>query len=90
MPVTKKRIPERRCCGCGLSMPGKEMIRIVRTPEGAIAIDETGKANGRGAYICRNAECIARAAKKDSLGRSLKASVAASVYEELKERCSAD
>ena len=90
MPVTKKRIPERRCCGCGQNMPGKDMIRIVRTPEGDIKIDETGKANGRGAYICMNAECVNKAAKKDSLGRSLKSTVPAAVYEELKERCIAD
>ena len=53
MPAVK-RIPERKCCGCGVSGPGKDMIRIVRTPEGDVLIDETGKKNGRGAYVCRN------------------------------------
>ncbi len=90
MPVKTKRIPERRCCGCGLNMPGKDMIRIVRSPEGDIAIDDKGKMNGRGAYICRNAECINKAEKKDSIGRSLKAAVPAEIYKELKERCVGD
>ncbi len=89
MPAVK-RIPERKCCGCGVSGPGKDMIRIVRTPEGDVLIDETGKKNGRGAYVCRNESCITKAAKKNSIGKSLNAQTDVTLYEELKKRCTAD
>ena len=88
MPKAVKRIPERRCCGCGVSKAGREMIRIVRTPEGVVMIDDSGKANGRGAYICSDPACIARAEKKGTIGRSLKAETEPSLFEDLRKRCS--
>ena len=66
------------------------MFRIVRTPEGAVLIDETGRMNGRGAYICRDRDCIARAEKKNSIGRSLKTEAGRELYEDLKTRCGRD
>lgn len=89
MPAVK-RIPERKCCGCGESGPGRDMIRIVRTPEGDVIIDDTGKKNGRGAYICKNESCVAKAEKKNSIGRSLKADTPGTLYEELRKRCKGD
>lgn len=90
MPAVIKRIPERKCCGCGLVRPGKEMIRVVRTPDGNVVIDDTGRQNGRGAYICRDADCISKSEKKNSIGRSLKTETDKALYEELKKRCSGD
>ena len=59
------------CVGCREMKEKRELIRIVRTPEGEVAIDETGKRSGRGAYICRNAECLKRAIKQKQLERQL-------------------
>ena len=66
-----KKIPMRMCVGCREMKEKRELIRIVRTPEGEVAIDETGKRSGRGAYICRNAECLKRAIKQKQLERQL-------------------
>ena len=66
------------------------MFRIVRTPEGDVLIDESGRMNGRGAYICRDRDCIARAEKKNSIGRSLKTETGRELYEDLRTRCGRD
>jgi len=63
----------------------KQMIRIVTTKEGEIFVDETGKKNGRGAYICRDMECFNKAQKKHSLERSLKCSISEEIYEKLRQ-----
>ena len=60
----EKKIPERRCVGCGESFPKRDLLRVVRTPEGNVTLDATGKANGRGAYVCRRSECFRTARKK--------------------------
>ena len=73
----------RHCTGCGAELPKSELIRIVRSPEGAISIDERGKSPGRGAYVCRKASCITKAAKTGRLGRSLGTQIPAEVYESL-------
>ena len=62
-----KKSPTRRCTGCGEMKDKKELIRVVRTPEGAIVIDRTGKINGRGAYLCDDPGCLRKAQKKRSL-----------------------
>lgn len=67
--MATKRIPMRMCTACREMKPKAELMRIVRTPEGEICIDATGKLNGRGAYICRSSECLAKAQKINSLGR---------------------
>jgi predicted RNA-binding protein YlxR (DUF448 family) len=67
----KRKIPERTCVGCRAVQPKKEMIRIVRTVDGRIDIDKTGKKSGRGAYICPNQECLELALKRNALSKSL-------------------
>lgn len=69
--MKEKKIPERRCVGCGTSFPKSELIRVVRTPEGTIELDATGRKNGRGAYLCKKAECFKLAAKKNRLSSNL-------------------
>lgn len=83
--MTNKRIPTRICVGCRESKPRKELLRIVKTPEGEIRSDATGRMNGRGAYICRNAECLHKARKSKGLERSLKSPISPEVYEYLEK-----
>ena len=83
MSVTKK-VPMRQCVGCGEMKPKKELIRVLKTAENEIIIDKTGKKNGRGAYICPNADCLGKAIVSKGLERSFKMPVDKSVYEELK------
>lgn len=73
----------RRCCGCYAMKPKRELIRIVRNPEGNFALDKTGKQNGRGAYLCQDALCLQTLRKKRGLDRSFKCSVPAEVYDAL-------
>ncbi len=80
-----KKIPMRRCTGCGEMKSKKEMIRVIRTAEGEILLDATGKKNGRGAYLCFSAECLEKAVKSRGLERSLKVPVPQEVYENLKK-----
>ncbi|WP_334304397.1 RNase P modulator RnpM [Johnsonella ignava] len=81
--MIKKKQPQRLCIGCGIQKDKKEMVRIVRTEDIQIIIDETGKKNGRGAYICKNAECMKKALKSRGLDRSFKIPVSKEVYENL-------
>ena len=81
----EKKIPLRRCCGCMQSRPKKELLRILKTPEGTILVDPTGRANGRGAYLCRTVSCLHKAVKAKSLERSLKCSVSSDVFELLEK-----
>ena len=81
--ATPKKIPVRRCTGCGEHYPKNELIRILKTPEGEIVLDTTGKRSGRGAYICKNAECLKKARKQRRVEASLECSVPAEVYEKL-------
>jgi predicted RNA-binding protein YlxR (DUF448 family) len=76
-----KKIPERRCVGCGEHFPKKELIRIVRKPDGEVVLDLTGKANGRGAYLCRSEKCLLKARKSGRLANSLSCAIDESVYE---------
>ncbi len=75
----------RQCTGCREMKSKKEMIRILKTAEGEIILDATGRKNGRGAYICRSEECLEKAVKNHGLERSLKTAVPDAVYEELKK-----
>ncbi len=78
-----KKIPLRRCVGCGESKPKKELIRVVRTPEADIILDPTGKKSGRGAYVCRDKACLRKAMKSKRLERSLETAIPAEVCESL-------
>lgn len=66
-----KKIPMRQCLGCREMRMKRELVRIVRSPEGTVSVDTKGKAPGRGAYVCRNAECLKRAIRSKALSRSL-------------------
>ena len=79
-----RKIPMRKCVATMESLPKKELIRIVRTPEGTVEIDETGKKNGRGAYLKRSVEALEIAKKKKSLARSLECEIPEELYEELR------
>lgn len=79
-----KKIPMRRCVATGESLPKKALLRIVRTPEGIVKIDESGRLNGRGAYLKRSVEAVDIAKKKKALARALECEIPEEVYEELK------
>ncbi len=79
-----KHIPIRTCVGCRTSGSKRGLLRIVRTPSGTIIVDPTGKASGRGAYVCADEACIAAAQKKHVLDRHLRQSVPPEVYEALR------
>ena len=81
----QKKIPMRKCVGCGEMKEKKEMIRVLKTPEDEIILDTTGRANGRGEYICNSADCLAKAIKNKGLERSLKSQIPEEVSARLKE-----
>ena len=83
-----KKIPLRKCTGCGEMKTKKELIRVLKTPEDTIVLDKTGKKNGRGAYLCKSAECLKMAAKSKGLERSLKVQIPKEVYEALEKEFS--
>lgn len=80
-----KKIPKRTCIGCNETKEKKELIRIVKNKEGEIFVDKTGKANGRGAYLCDNKECLEKAIKTKKLERTFETSIDTKIYEELKQ-----
>ncbi len=80
---TNKKIPLRKCVATGEMLPKKAMIRIVRSKEGEVSVDPTGKKSGRGAYVSKSEEAVELARKKQILERQLEASIPDEVYEEL-------
>lgn len=78
-----KKIPMRKCLGCNGSFPKKELVRVVRTPENNVIIDKTGKANGRGAYVCKSKECLKKAIKSKRISHSLEVEIPDGLMEEL-------
>lgn len=83
--MAEKKVPLRKCTGCGEMKNKKEMLRIIKTPEDKIVLDTTGRQNGRGAYICGSSECFHKARKTKALERSLKAVIPEEVYDELEK-----
>lgn len=81
--MANKKIPMRQCVGCGQMKEKKKMFRIIHTPEDTIVLDSTGKKNGRGAYICPDAECLTKARRSKGLSRSLKMAIPDEIYEQL-------
>ncbi len=79
------KIPMRMCLGCREMRPKKELVRVVRSPEGEIALDTTGRMHGRGAYLCPNAECAAKALKQKQLERAFGCPVPESFRDTLRE-----
>lgn len=84
-----KKIPMRQCTGCREMKPKRELIRVVRSPENEIALDFKGKAQGRGAYVCKSQECLKKAIKSKALERSLEVSIPEEIYSQLKEQMEA-
>ncbi len=80
-----KKVPMRMCTGCREMKPKKELIRVVKTTEGDIRLDATGKLNGRGAYICKSSECLARAEKSNAFSRAFETKVDGEIYRRLEE-----
>lgn len=80
-----KKIPLRQCVGCGEMKGKKDMIRVLKSAENEFCLDSTGKKNGRGAYICKNKECLQKAIKNKGLERSFKMSIPAEVSRSLEE-----
>lgn len=82
--MKKRKIPLRKCTGCQEMKSKKELVRVVKSDDGEISIDTTGKKQGRGAYICPNMECLLKAQKTKGLERSFKTGIPKEVYENLK------
>lgn len=82
---TVKKIPMRQCIGCGEMKSKREMLRVLRTTEGEIVLDATGRKNGRGAYLCSSRECLQKAIRSKGLERALKTAVPSEVYESLEK-----
>lgn len=80
---THRSVPMRKCTGCNEMKPKKELIRVVRSPEGEISLDTTGKKPGRGAYICRDKQCLAKAKKAGRLEKAFSCSIPAEIYDNL-------
>ena len=79
----QKKIPMRQCVGCREMKANKELVRVVRSPEGEISLDFRGKAPGRGAYVCPQAECLRRAIKSRALERGLDCQIPQEIYNQL-------
>ena len=85
----QKKIPMRQCLGCREMKPKKELVRVVRSPEGEISLDFRGKAPGRGAYLCPNTACLQKARKAKALERSFDTAITSEIYDALLERMEA-
>ena len=81
-----KKIPMRMCNGCMEMKPKKELIRIVKNSEGILSVDLTGKKPGRGAYICKDPQCLEKAIKSKRINKNLETNVSAEIYDNLKEQ----
>jgi predicted RNA-binding protein YlxR (DUF448 family) len=75
--IRPRRIPQRTCIGCRMTSAKREFVRIVRTPDGRVEVDPTGKKPGRGAYLCRQRGCWEAALRRDQVGRALKTALSA-------------
>ncbi len=83
--TTNRKVPLRKCVGCGEMKSKKEMMRVLKTAEGEFVLDATGKQNGRGAYLCFSKECFEKAVKSKGLERSFKQSIPKEMYEKLEK-----
>ena len=78
--MKEKKIPLRMCTGCGEHKPKRELVRVVKSPEGEISLDLTGRKSGRGAYICPSIECLAKAKKAKRLEKAFSCQIPDDVY----------
>ena len=86
--TTKRKIPMRKCVGCGEMKPKTELMRVLRTEENEFVLDTTGKKNGRGAYLCMSKDCFEKAVKSKGLERSFKQAIPTEVYDRLEKEMS--
>ena len=84
-----RKIPMRQCLGCNEHKPKQELLRVVRSPEGEVSLDTTGRKSGRGAYICRDVKCLRRARKSRRIERNLECEIPESVYDVMEQELSA-
>lgn len=85
-----RKVPMRQCAGCGQSRPKSELLRVVRSPEGEISLDRTGRAPGRGAYLCPSAECLKKARKSKRIDRSMETHIPDEIYDRIQKELEAD
>ena len=78
----QKKIPMRQCLGCREMKPKRELLRVVRSPEGTVSLDLKGKANGRGAYVCRNSECLKKAIRSKAISRAFETEIPQEIYDD--------
>lgn len=80
-----KKIPLRMCTGCGEMFDKRELVRVVKSPDGEVSLDLTGKKSGRGAYVCKSAECLKKARKKKAFERAFGVAIEDAVYDKMEE-----
>lgn len=80
-----RKIPMRMCLGCGEMKPKRELIRVVRSPEGEVSIDKTGKKSGRGAYVCDDIECLKKARKAKRIEKAFSCQISDEIYETMEK-----
>ena len=85
----QKKIPMRQCTGCRTMKEKRQLIRVVKSPDGEISLDFKGKKPGRGAYLCKNADCLKKARKSKALERALETAIPEEVYAELSKQMEA-
>ena len=85
-----RKIPMRMCVGCREMKEKRSLLRVVKSPEGAISFDRVGKAPGRGAYVCKSQDCLTKAVKQKQLERALEMKIEEAVYSQLMEEINAD
>ena len=88
--MTPKKQPMRQCTGCGEMKPKRELVRVVKTPEGNVMLDRSGKLNSRGAYICHSTECYKKAVKAKRLERAFSMAIPEKVSEQIVKELAAD
>ena len=90
-PKVQRKLPTRRCVGCGEHFPKSNLIRVVRSPEGEISLDTSGKKSGRGAYLCHDVKCLRKARKARRLEQNLECTIPDEIYEALEaELCDSE
>ena len=83
-----RKIPQRQCLGCNEHKPKRELLRVVKSPDGEISLDFTGKKSGRGAYICHDLRCLKKARKSRRIDRSLDCSISEEIYDRMESELS--
>ena len=86
----QRKVPERQCLGCNEHKPKAELIRIVRSPEGEVSLDLTGKKSGRGAYICRDIKCLKKVRKSGRVAHNLSCEISPEVYDRMEAELVSD